>query len=612
MMPTMREASNQKSLIGELRRRNVFRVAIAYLAAAWLLTEVASTLLPLFEVPEWGVRLIVIILALGFVPSMVISWVYELTPEGLKREKDVVRDTSITHLTAKRLDWITIGLIVAAFTFVVADRLWIGPKRVHEAPVSETSSPGNYHAPQAEDPLYPAGSIAVLPFVNMSDDPGNEYFSDGISEELLNLLTSVPQLRVTARTSSFSFKHKDVTIADIARELKVAHVLEGSVRKVGDRVRVTAQLIETDSGTHLWSETYDRILEDIFAIQDEIANEVVVALRITLLGETPLKVRETDPEAFAAYLKCVNFSVGNREVLRNAEGYCREALDIDPEYAPAWERLATVYKNMAINGDIDFSTGYEQAMEFNRRALELDPNLASAHAGVAWNAMMYERDMPKAARHFRSALQLAPSDDRILARASVFAETLGRFDRAIELADKALAVNPLGYVIYGNIAIVHCYAGQFEQANERFDKWTELSTLSRGGNPWRAKCWLLQGQPGKALDEAERIQSESRRLWVLPMAYYDLGQQEASDRALNELIEKYPDEAASFIAENYAWRGDLDEAFEWLDRAIEEKQYIWGSLVFDPAFNKLHADPRWAEIRARDGRSESQLREIDF
>ena len=598
------------SLLIELKRRNVIRVAIAYLALAWLVTEVAGTLFPAFGIPDWGIRFLVIVFALGFVPALIISWAYEITPEGLKREKDVLREVSTTHLTAKRLDLFTIGLIVAAVAFILADRMWLSPRHTEHLAAPAEVVTGSVQTSEAE-PQYPPNSIAVLPFVNMSDDAANEYFSDGISEELLNLLAKIPELRVIARTSSFSFKGKDVTIADIARELKVAHVLEGSVRKAGNRARVTAQLIETGSETHLWSETYDRTLEDIFAIQDEIASDVARSLKITLLGEAVPRVHETDPEAYVLYLQCRNFTAGELEEVLKGEQYCRQSLDIDPDYAPSWEALATIYTNMAINGHVTFKDGYEQAMEFQRRALELDPNLASAYSALGWNAMMYDRDLQTAATHFRAALKLAPNDPRILGRVSVFAETLGRFERAIEFADQALAIDPLAATTYNNIATVHCYAGQFEMANERFDKALELNPQETG-KPWRAKCYLLQGQPDKALAEAARIELEPRRLWILPMAYYDLGQRAASDRALNEMIEKYPDVAASFIAENFAWRGEIDPAFEWLNRAIEEKQYVWGSLVFDPAFSKLHDDPRWENIRARDGRSEEQLQKINF
>ena len=597
------------SFFSELKRRNVFRVAIAYLAVAWLLTEVASTVFPLFDVPEWGVRFIVILFALGFLPALVFSWAYELTPEGLKREKDVVRDESITHLTARRLDVITISLVVMALLVVVGDRLYPGPT---ESGLVENSQPAPMQQVETHTASsdYPSGSIAVLPFVNMSEDPSNEFFADGISEELLNLLATIPELRVTARTSSFSFKGKDATIAEIAHQLGVAHILEGSVRKDGQRVRVTAQLIETGAETRLWSATYDRTLDNIFAIQDEIASQVVGSLKVTLLGNPLPRVRETDPEAYVLYLQCNNFRAGTLEELRRGEQYCRQSLEIDPNYAPTWEALGNMYTNLAVNGGIDYEEGTAQAKLCKQRALELDPGLASAHAGLGWTAMIYDRDLPTAAKHYRAALEIAPGNYKVVGGAAVFAETMGRFEQAIELSERALAINPLGRVVYGNVAIVHCYVGQFERANERFEKYAELG--GHEGNPWRARCWLQQGEPDKALAEAKRIESVTRRMWVMALAYYDLGRMEESDQVLNALIKGHANEAAAFIAENYAWRGDIDPAFEWLDRAIVEKQYMWGSLVFDPAFSKLHSDPRWQDIRARDGRSEEQLQKIDF
>ena len=283
------------SLFNELKRRNVIRVAIAYLALAWLVTEVAGTLFPAFGIPDWGIRFLVILFALGFVPALIISWAYEITPEGLKREKEVVRDASITHLTAKRLDVFTIGLIVVAISFILADRFWLSPRISGQLAASAEVVTDTVQTSGPEF-QYPPNSIAVLPFVNMSDNPGNEYFSDGLSEELLNLLTRIPELRVAARTSSFSFKGQKLEIPEIAERLKVAHVLEGSVRKAGNQVRITAQLIKTDDGYHLWSESYDRTLDDIFAIQDEIAAEVVARLKVTLLGDAP-KTEETNPEA---------------------------------------------------------------------------------------------------------------------------------------------------------------------------------------------------------------------------------------------------------------------------------------------------------------------------
>ena len=224
----------------------------------------------------------------------------------------------------------------------------------------------------------------------------------------------------------------------------------------------------------------------------------------------------------------------------------------------------------------------------------------------------YDRDLPAAAVYFRKAFDLAPNDIKTLADGSVFAETLGRLEQAIEIGERALAINPLASTVYANLANIHCYLGQFDEAGAKFNKSYELAPNNQFVLPWLAKCHLLKGEPSQALSVAKRIESDSRRLWILPMAYHDLGQVQASDEALNELKTIYADETASFIAENHAWRGEIDQAFKWLDRAIDEKQYMWGSLVFDPAFSNLHSDPRWEDIRARDGRSEEQLKKIDF
>jgi TolB-like protein/Flp pilus assembly protein TadD len=597
------------SLYRELKRRNVIRVGIAYLAVAWLVTEVAGTLFPAFGIPDWGIRFLVIVFALGFVPALVISWAYEITPEGLKLEKDVVRDASITHLTAKRLDVFTIGLIVVALAFILADRFWLSPRQAKQSATSAEAVTDTVQSSEPES-QYPPNSIAVLPFVNMSSDPEQEYFSDGISEELLNLLAKIPELRVAARTSSFSLKEQNLEIPEIAKRLKVAHVLEGSVRKAANQVRITAQLIKTDDGYHLWSESYDRTLDDIFAIQDEIAAEVVSALKITLLGETAPRARETNPEAYALYLQGKYFAMMSQ--FPRAEELLNKALAIDPDYAPAWERLAHVYINRAVTGLIGFDEGYRQARTFTHKALELDPDFARAHSGLAWIAMMYERNFAAAAAYLHGALALAPKDDIVLGVSAVFMETLGRLDEAIELGKQSIVLDPLNPIGYTNLAFPYSYVGQLDEAEAMFEKSLELRPDDDYVFSNLAILHLLQGRPEQALAVAEQVGLQKRRLWAKSMAHHDLGQAEESDAALSALKEGYADSSAAYIAEVHAWRGEIDSAFEWLDRAIDENQYMWGSLSFDPAFKNLHDDPRWQVFRTRVGRSEEQLKEIEF
>jgi len=365
------------SLYNELKRRNVFRVAIAYLAGAWLLTEVSGTLFPAFGVPDWGVRFVVIVLALGFVPALIISWAYELTPEGLKREKDVVREASITHFTAKRLDGITIGLILVALAFILGDRFWLSPRHEQPLPAIATVATDSVQTPEPElnAPQYPPNSIAVLPFVNMSDDASNEYFSDGISEELLNLLAKIPELRVISRSSAFSFKGEKADIPTVAKKLNVALVLEGSVRKAGNQVRITAQLIEASSDTHLWSETYDRELENIFEVQDEISTSIVSALKERLglqLNAVPRMITAANIEAHDAYLRGRYLVVQRtKETIESAVREFEKAIILDPNYALAHAELAIaiILLTRKQYGDLTWTSASEMAVPHAERAL---------------------------------------------------------------------------------------------------------------------------------------------------------------------------------------------------------------------------------------------------
>ena len=304
-------------LLSELRRRNVLRMAALYVVAAWLIMQVAEVIIGLANLPEWVGPTTLGLLAVGFPIALVFSWFYELTSEGINLEDNGESAESVTRVTGRRMDFIVISLLCAAVILFAYDKWWTDPP--------------------------PPKSVAVLAFENISADPEQEYFSDGISEELLNLLAQVPELTVISRSSAFSFKDKDVTIPEIARQLNVAHVLEGSVRKAGDQVRITVQLIDAHSDSHIWSETYDRTLNDVFAIQDDIASKVVAQLKIKLLGAAP-SARETDPEAYTVYLQARH--LGRQETVegleRSNEMYWK-MLEIDPQYAPAWVGLANNY-----------------------------------------------------------------------------------------------------------------------------------------------------------------------------------------------------------------------------------------------------------------------------
>jgi len=522
------------SLYSELKRRNVFRVAIAYLALAWIVTEVAGTLLPAFGIPDWGFRFVVIVFALGFVPTLIISWVYEITPEGLKREKDIVRDDSITHLTAKRLDGFTIGLILVALAFVLADRLWFSPRLAVQlkAPAKVVTDSVKPTDSEPAIPQYPPNSIAVLPFVNMSSDPEQEYFSDGISEELLNLLTRIPELRVAARTSSFSFKEQNLEIPEIAKRLKVAHVLEGSVRKAANQVRITAQLIKTDDGYHLWSESYDRTLDDIFAIQDEIAGAVVDSLKLTLLGDAP-QSEPIDPEAYSLYLQAVY--VGDpltAEALEQSNAMLKQVLAIAPNYARAWRLLARNYSVQANRGLLPRDEGNILAREAINQALTIDPELAEAHSWFGMLVAEHDNDLAAAARHLQHALSLEPQNLVVISHSANFLKMLGRLDEAIAIQEYSLSHDPLNLIDHRNIGWNYLLAERLDEAIASARTLLMMNPDSEYAHSLLGQSLASKGENEAALKAIQQEPDENSRLLSLATAYHASGQAVESDAAL--------------------------------------------------------------------------------
>jgi TolB-like protein/Tfp pilus assembly protein PilF len=602
------------SLYHELKRRNVFRVAIAYLALAWLVTEVAGTVFPAFGIPDWGVRFFVIAFALGFVPALIISWVYEITPEGLKREKDVVRDASISRLTAKRLDGFTIGLIVVALAFILADRLWLSSRLAEQpaAPAEVVTEFVQTPEPETAEPQYPPNSIAVLPFVNMSDDPGNEYFSDGISEELLNLLAKIPELRVISRSSAFSFKGKDFDMPTIAAQLNVAHVLEGSVRKAGNEVRITAQLIEASTDTHLWSETYDRTLDDIFSIQDEIAEAVVDVLKLTLLGDAP-KAKPTEPEAYALYLQAVH--VGTRATnvaLEQSDVLLKQVLALDPNYARAWRLLARNYAVQAENRSLPREEGLALASEAITQALAIDPNLAEAHSWFGMFVAEHDGDLAEAAQQLRRGLSLEPKNPIVLSHSAGFLRILGRLDETIAIEEYVTAHDPLNPFVRWNLSWNYLLAGRPDEAIATARTLQRLYPGRRYVQSLLGLALLHMGQKEAALQAIQQEPAEDSRLLSLVMAYHALDRAAESDAALTELIRKYEQEWPYYIATGLAYRGEVDRTFSWLNKAVQHKDTDLAVIAIGSWFTNLHDDPRWLPFLESIGKSPEQLAAIEF
>jgi TolB-like protein len=411
------------SFLSELRRRNVFRVAIAYSVTAWLVAQVAELALDSFGTPEWVMKTLLLILVLGLPFAVLFAWAYEMTPDGLKRERDVDRSASITQQTGKKINFAIIGALALALAISLWTRDW--------SDTSVATTDGK--------------SIAVLPFVNMSDDVDNEYFSDGISEELLNVLVKVEGLRVASRTSSFSFKGKETSIPDIANALKVEHVLEGSVRKAGDTIRITAQLIDAKTDRHLWSETYDRKLEDIFVIQDEISAHIVEALKIAL-GAGEIVRTSTNPtenlEAYEDYLRGQHFwQRRGGENIRKAIELFRQATQADPGFARAWSSLAAAHLTMPTYSGEPEDSHFPLALEYANKALALDPALAEAHAVIA-DLNRFEKRWIEAEAHYLKAIELEPSNSTGYLWYSEQMATVGYSDKALRQALIAYEFDP--------------------------------------------------------------------------------------------------------------------------------------------------------------------------
>ena len=607
--------TERPSFLAELKRRNVIRVAIAYVAVSWLVLQAGSLIFQTLELSNAVSKGLFALLLVGFIPTLVFSWIYELTPEGLKRESEVERDESITRLTGRKLGYLVIGVMAAVIALLLLDKFVLTPRKAAAVAASATeSAPGSPAAAQPTTaPAPPQATIAVLPFVDMSQEKDQEYFSDGISEELLNLLTKIPQLQVTARTSSFSFKGKDIPIPEIARTLQVAHILEGSVRKAGDQVRVTAQLVNAVNDKHLWSQTYDRKLDDVFAIQDEIAADVVKALRVTLLGEVP-KATTTNPEAYALYLQGNELArPSTPDALAASDSVYRRALEIDPKYMPAWDGLTRNALNRVPTAS-SLDETERLTMEARRaadQALALDPGYARTH-GRLGSIAMYTGDLRGAVPHFRQALSLDRNDIVVLGNAASLLGRLGRLDQSMRVREAVLRRDPVNVTGLLSMAGLQRTMGRYDESIATIRTALSLAPTRRGARSALGSSLLLKGDAQGAMAEFEQEPDEVRKLQSLAMAYHALGRKAESDASLAALIAKHEEFRSYQIAGVHAFRGDADEAFAWLDKAAERKDAGLAEIQLDPYLERIRSDPRWLPFLQRLGSAPEQLAQIEF
>jgi adenylate cyclase len=581
------------SFLEKVKHHHVGRVGLLYLAICWFILEPVHVVFHMLGVPEWVNRLVVVVLALGFPVTIVLAWIYTPTLQG-QRSEAVNAHRSVLRRLNQRLNRAIAAVAGLMVLYFLVYHFWLG-KHITE-PITEEA-----HEALAAQALptapAPQRSIAVLPFLDMSQAHDQQYLADGLAEELLNLLAQIPELRVAARTSSFAFKNKPEDVSTIAKDLRVAHVLEGSVRKAGNHVRITAQLIRADSGYHLWSETYDRTLDDIFKLQDQIAGAVVEALKLKLLGSELPRAAPANLDAYNLYLQG-RFVAGqrNREGYTQAIDYLERAVKLDRNYEPSWTQLSIVYGDMAARGFMPAAEALTKARNAVNTALSLNPRSARAHVALGYLHMNDDWDWAAADREFTQGLQLEPGSADVLHAAGSLDLVLGRAGKSVNMFLAALARDPLRASSYSNLGVAYFANGRLLDAEEAFRKSIELRPTALYNHNGLGLALLWQGKVNAALEEMRRETDEMWRLEGLALVYWAVHRRADADAALEELKAKFDQTSPYVIATVYGYRGDADEAFAWLDRALAARDSTLTFIKSDPLFAKLRSDPRYPEL----------------
>lgn len=566
-----------KKIIKELQRRNVIKSALAYLVVAWLLTQVMAIIIPAFKLHESLLRTSIIILAICFPLWLIFSWVYEITPDGIKKTIDINSEASIAPQTSNRLNYVIIAGLVIVIGLLIKSNLFTNATAINESEVAAIESDK---------------SIAVLAFADMSPEKDQEYFSDGISEEILNLLTKVPDLKVISRTSSFSLKGKGLDIKEIGERLHVGHILEGSIRKSGNTFRITAQLIDVNTGAHVWSETYDRQMEDIFKIQDEIATKVTEQLKVSILG-TDLTSKTVNPEAYNLLLQGRELkSESSSENVIKAIQLVNESIAIDSTYAPSWSTLSNLFYISGLNFvTMPMDEAMKEGKLAARKAIELDPNYVGGYTALS-RFEMASWNFKSASQLIDKATTLEPNNANVVFYQSEFALYTGNIDLAIELTFKIKEIDPLSN-INSNLGLCYWMNGQFDKAEEIVKPILFLYPNDTFVNSVMGEIQINLGHPEKGLDYFEKINEPFWQLYGKAKAVYAMGKTREADVLLKKLIADWGDVAWPNIADVYALRGEKDEAFKWLELALENRDSAIQQILNYPSMKNLWGDPRW-------------------
>lgn len=590
-------------IIDELQRRNVIRVGIAYLAVAWLVLQVAETLLPVYGFTDVAIRNLVVLLAIGLVLALILSWSLEWSPQGIVKESESDESAPAEKPGFRRLDQFIIFVLSIALALFMLDKFVLDPER-DAREVQAATEKGRVDALVES---YGEKSIAVLAFADMSPDGDQEYFSDGIAEELLNLLATIRDLRVISRSTAFTFKDSTASLPDIAEQLGVTYILEGSVRKSGDKIRVTAQLIEARTDTHLWSDTYDRTLDDVFAIQDEISAQIVDQLKLTLLDGN-LSAQKIDPVAYEKYLKALFIvNTSNRSRLREAQSLLNEVLSIAPDYIPALDALGRLYYRIPKTEGLSIEENLAEVHALADQVVEIDPNSASALIWQGWFAFV-DDELQEAAVFYERAIRVDPNNIHLLRVLVSFLTRIDRPDDAVALGHYLLLRDPACAVCILNLSHAYRGAGKYEEAAQSLESslaWHEPNARYYG---MVGEGWLMAGKPEQALAAFENESGGNWHEMGAIMALHDLGRSQEFDSRFSEVLRNAQD--PEIIARIYAWVGDSDKAFEWVDKMPEADQQRFIESSDADFYAKIKPDDRWLAMQEKYRRTGDASSEI--
>ncbi|MDC7994087.1 tetratricopeptide repeat protein [Altibacter sp. HG106] len=569
----------------ELRRRNVPKGIISYIVFSWVLLQVISVLGSLISIPNGTGKTILISLLILFPFWLLFSWFYDITPEGIQRTAPLDGEINAerTEAIGKKLNMFILVFLSIAVVLLIVDR----SRLVSEKSGSSLAINSALH-----------NSIAVLPFHDMSLQQNQEYFADGLAEELLNSLARIPDMRVTSRTSAFSFKSQNLDIKSIADKLNVNYILEGSVRTQDSLIRVSVKLIDTRNDRNLWAQTWDKKLRNIFQIQNDIAQAVVKHMQLHLLNASIPKSREAKATAYDMYLQAkydYQNSIGKDKLLE-VEEKLKKSLAIDPTYAPAWQLLGSVYHSQNNYGILNATDGYHLSEEALLKAMEIDSTYARTYAAMATLELDYNQDIREAEKWSQMAMELAPNDADVLDRASEVASLRGKWNEAIQLNKRAIQLDPLDDYNYHKIANTYYFAERYKASIESIKKAIEINPNNDVVYSTYALSLIQLKRYRDALAVIDNEPLEGFRLYIKAIIYHFLGNTEASKSEMRQMIETYQESYSFQISTAYAAMGEPKQMYHWLKKARENEDLGLTELPLEPLFNPYRNEKRWKEF----------------